>query len=544
MTPLRPRRSAFSALLRGSLLLVASGCSSAAAPGDEDVRPAPTPTPAAIENEVAPEEDTTPESPTPDTLRPVGRAGVENLTFPPLELDPPSASEHEILGVPVYHLHDPDLPLVDVFVQMRGGSAHFPRSRLGPLTGFSTFIRNGGTLELPPDSVDRRADLLALQFGFGSGGTASFATMNSLRSTLDEGLELFTGILTRPGFDRETVEVWRGQELERVRRRVDNPTGLAFDEFNRLMFGDHPVGWVLTEEDLAPQHFTDERLRELQGELLCRDRLILGIAGDLPWEEAEPRIRTFVEAWPPCASDLADLPEPALRMEGGVYILPREVEQSTIVMAHPGGLRQEDSPDFFASRVANLILGGGGFTSRLMSRVRTERGLAYSASSIWTTPLHYEGLVGAITATSTERTVEATGLMLDILEGFRSSPPDEDEVSLAVEQISNGHVFAFQSTRQIVARRMGNLAQGLPEDWLEIYLRGIQDVGPGDVFRVAGQYIDPGRMTILIVGDPERFDPGIDALGPLHRLSLDGEVVPWDGPLPGSEGAPEAGQSG
>jgi zinc protease len=470
-----------------------------------------------------------------DTLRPVGREAVERLTFPPLVLDPPSASEHQVLGVTVYHLHDPALPLVDLFVQMRGGSAHFPRDQLGPLTGFSHFIRNGGTLELPPDSVDRRVDLLALQLGFGSGGTGSFATLNSLRSTFDEGLQLFQGILTRPGFDRETVEVWRGQELERVRRRPDNPGGLAFDEFNRLMFGDHPVGWVLEEGDLEPDRFTDERLREIQAELLCRDRLILGLAGDLSWDEAEPRIRRFLEAWPSCTSELEDAPEPELRREGGVFILPRPVEQSTIVMAHPGGLRQEASPDFFASRVANLILGGGGFTSRLMARVRTERGLAYGASSLWTTPLRYEGLVGALTSTAPEQTVEATGLLLEILDEFRSEPPREEEVTLAVDQISNGHVFAFQSARQIVARRMGNLAQDLPEDWLEIYLEGIQQVGVDDVFRVARERIDPERMTILIVGDPARFDPGIEALGRLHRLSLDGTITAWEGTLPGAE---------
>ena len=478
---------------------------------------------------------------TPDTLqvdpRPVGREAVEALRYPPLRLDPPEAQEYRVLDVPVYHLHDPSLPLVDVFVQMEGGTAHFPRRELGPISGLSTFLRYGGTQELPPDSVDRKVDLLALQLSFGSAGSGHFASLNSLPATLDEGLELVGRLLTRPGFDREVVEVWRGQELERVRRRADNPTSLAYDEFNRLMFGDHPVGWVMQEEDLAPEHFTEERLRMLQEHLLCRERLILGIVGDLTWEEAEPRVESFLDDWPPCPGELPEAPAPEMRTGGEVFILPREVEQTTIIMAKPGGIRQEASPDYYASRVANLILGGGGFSSRLMTRVRTEQGLAYGASSLWTTPLRYEGLVGAVTSTRAERTLDAVSLTLEVMEDFRADPPDDAEVSRAVEQMANGYVFAFQSTRQIVARRMGDLAQGLPEDWLERYLDGIQEVRPADVHRVARRWIDPDAMTILLVGDPARFGPGLKDLGPLYRVELDGSVHPWE-PLPPND-APE-----
>ncbi len=472
----------------------------------------------------------------PDTLqvdpRPVGREAVEALTYPPLRLDPPEAGEYRVLDVPVFHLHDPSLPLVDVFVQMEGGTAHFSRDELGPISGFPTFLRYGGTRELPPDSVDRKVDLLALQLGFGSAGGGRFATLNSLPATLDDGLEVLSAMLIRPGFDREVVEIWRGQELERVRRRADNPTSLAYAEFNRLMFGDHSVGWVIQEEDLAPEHFTDERLRSLQDRLLCRERLILGVVGDLTWEEAEPRIERFLADWPPCARELPEPPAPEMRTGGGIYILPREVEQTTIIMAKPGGVRQEASPDYYASRVANRILGGGGFSSRLMTRIRTEEGLTYGASSIWTTPLRYEGLVGAVTSTRPERTLDAVELTLEVLDDFRERPPDEEEVARAVEEISNGYVFAFQSTRQIVARRMGDLAQGLPDDWLERYFDGIQAVDPADVHRVARRWIVPDEMTILLVGDPERFGPGIEALGPLYRLDLDGSVRPWDAPPP------------
>lgn len=462
--------------------------------------------------------------------RAVGRDAAGSLPVPELVLEAPQAAEYRILDVPVYHLHDPTLPLVDVYIQMRGGVNHYPREELAPLLGFSSFLRNGGTRDLPPDSVDLRLDLAAVQLGFGSGGGGRYVSMNVLTSAVDEGLTLVGDILTEPGFDGEAVEVWRRQELDRLRRRTDNPTSLAFEEFNRLVFGDHPVGWQLEEGDLDPENFRPERLQELASRLLCRDRLILGIAGDLTWEEAEPRVRAFLERWPRCDDPLPEAPIPDMRRGPAVVILPRPLEQTTIVMAQPGGIVQEDSPDYFASRVADLILGGGGFSSRLMTRVRSEEGMTYGASSLWTTPVRHEGLVGAVTATRPERTVEAVELILEILDELRTEEPGADEVQTALDQILNGYVFAFQSARQVVSRRMGDLVQGLPEDWMERYLQGIGAVTPEDVLRVAGRHIDPTAMTILLVGDPDRFGPGMERLGelgPVYRLSTDGSLSPF-----------------
>ncbi len=464
----------------------------------------------------------------PDTVPVIGREAVEALTFSALVFDPPEADEYEVMGVPVVHLDDPTLPLVDLFVQLRGGPAHLPRERLAAATALPSLLRTGGTTALPPDSVDLRIDLLALQLSLAGGGGGIFAGLNALTHTLDEGMDLLGGLLLDPGFDQEMLEVWRGQELEWILRREDDPGSLAFSEFNRLMFGDHPVGWVMGEEDVGPERLSRETLLEVHRTLVCRDRLILGVAGDLTWEEALPRIERFLEPWPECTVPLRDPPAPSIRDEGGVFILPREVEQSTVVMARPGGILQEDAPEYFASRIADHLLGSGGFSSRIMTRVRTEQGLAYGASSLWTASRRHEGLLGALTATRPERTVEAARLLVEILEGFRGEVPAEEEVRDALDEIANGYVFAFESAAQIVSRRMAYRAQELPDGWLERYLEGLQEVTPEAIARVTAEHLDTERMTILIVGDPERFDPGLEELGPLHELSPDGSWRRWE----------------
>jgi predicted Zn-dependent peptidase len=463
-----------------------------------------------------------------DTLRPVGRAGVERLQVPPLTFEPPRASKHEVAGVTVFHLHDPTLPLVDFMVQIRGGTGHFPREKMASVSGMATFLRNGGTRSLSPDSVALLADLLAMDMGFASGGGGTVASLNSLTDTLDEGLDLFREVLTAPGFDPEVVEIWKAQQLEQVRRRTEDPVSLAYQEFNRLMYGDHPVGWVLEEGDLAEDRLDEERLREVHRTLFCRDRLTLGVAGDVEWEEIRPRIERFLAAWPVCESELQPAAEPEMRRSGAVYILPRETEQTTIVLGQPGGTRAEDSSDYFATQVGNLILGGGGFTSRLMRRLRTEEGLTYGASSLWTNPRGYEGVFGVVTQTRAERTPDALQAIAEILDEFRTTLPEADERDRAVDQIANGYVFAFASASQIVARQMNNHVLDLPEGWLERFLEGIQAVEPEDIRRVAAEHLEPGAMSVLLVGDATRFDPWIEGFGPIYRLSPDGTVEPWE----------------
>ena len=475
-----------------------------------------------------------------DQYLPVGRAAVEALEFPPLVFEPPVVDEHEVSGVLVFHLYDATVPLVDVQVQIQGGIGHFPRSALGPLSALPTLLRNGGTRRAPPDSVDRALDLLAAQLTIAAGAGGTSVGLNVLEDRLEPALALLSEILLEPAFSADALEVWRGQEVARIRGREDDAGSLAFSEFNRLMYPDHPVGWVMEEDEISPDRVSVAGLRNLHSDLFCRDRLVLGVSGDVAWEEAERVLAEFIAPWPECDAPLPTPPGARVRSEGGVFVLPRPVDQSTIIAAGPSRIRLGDTPEFFASRVADFVLGGGGFSSRILSRLRTEEGLAYGAGSVWTAPILYDGIVGGLTASGASTTVRAAELLLEVLGEVRAAPPTQAEVDEAVETTSTSYVFAFDSPALIVARQMSYRLQRLPTTWLFRYLEGLQAVTPDQVAEVVAQEIDTARMTLLIVGDAERFGPGLEALGPVYRLSPDGTYVPWVSAASGPGGSPQS----
>jgi zinc protease len=450
---------------------------------------------------------------------PSGRERVEALQFGPLEFEPPVPERHEVAGVRVLLLEDRTLPVVDVFARFRGGYGLFEREWYASAMGLPALLRSGGTLDLPPDSVDELLEYYAMQASFGTGGGSVAISMNTLTEHLDVAFGIWSDLITKPRFEPSAIELWRGRELESARRLADDPGSLAYSSFNHLLYGDHPVGWSTTPADLDPALVTPERFHAMHERIVCRENLILGVSGDASWDDMRPLLERLVADLASCPEALPRAPAPDIRRGGGVFVLERDLAQAFIVMAHPTSVRLADDRSYYAATIGNSILGGGGFSSRLLARLRTQEGMTYAASSFWTIPRRYDGLLGATTSTRPETTVPAIEAILDAMEEMRVSPPSEAEVRTAVDVVVNGFAFNFETPGQIVSRMMYYVAEDWPEDWLERYARGIQEVEPSDIQDAFADQLRPDDMTILVVGDMERMGrERLAELGPVTVL--------------------------
>ena len=193
--------------------------------------------------------------------RPVGREAALSLRFSELRFDPPEVQEQTLeSGVPVFLTEDHSLPLVTLYARFKGGYALLPRSLYAAAFALPSLLRNGGTAILPPDSVDFLLDYYALEVTFGGAGQSTSSSVNTLTTNLEPAIQLWTDILASPRFDSLEVEVWRDRQLETLRRRGDDAGVLAVSEFNRIMFGDHPIGWELDGEDLSPERLNSKSI--------------------------------------------------------------------------------------------------------------------------------------------------------------------------------------------------------------------------------------------------------------------------------------------
>ncbi len=164
----------------------------------------------------------------------------------------------------------------------------------------------------------------------------------------------------------------------------------------------------------------------------------------------------------------------------------------------------KSDPDFFPLTVVNFIIGGGGFKSRLMSEIRSNRGLAYSVGSIYSAEVDY-GIFAAYCFTKSDTTLESITLIKEILEQVKKEGISVEELEWAKSSIINNFIFEFTSPFQIVDKRVAIAYNKLPKEFLETYRERIMAITVDDVNRVAADYLHPDRMVLVVVGNERRF---------------------------------------
>jgi predicted Zn-dependent peptidase len=214
---------------------------------------------------------------------------------------------------------------------------------------------------------------------------------------------------------------------------------------------------------------------------------------------------------------LPEIPQPAAVFAAETIYGKKDVNQTVIRMGHLGVTK--DSPDIYALRVLDYILGGS-FTSRLTTEVRTNQGLAYNVGSHFEIGRRYTGSFTAETETKAESTVRAISLMKEIIAGMTREPVTDQELNAAKEYIINSFMFGFTSPASIVTQRARLEFYGYAPDYLEKYRDNISKVSKADVLAAARKHLKPEAFKLVVIGDASRFDKPLSTFGTVRELDL------------------------
>ncbi|MGH7644355.1 MAG: M16 family metallopeptidase [Gemmatimonadales bacterium] len=439
----------------------------------------------------------------------------------PLRFQPPAPKRVTLSnGVPVYLLRDASLPVLNVQIASQAGVAHLPDSLWGVGWQADGLLRTGGTTRLTPDSVDKLVEFYALNIGFATDNESSSGFVAGLARYNDVMLELAFDMMRNPRNDSSRVRITQAQQQEGWRRRNDQPQSVLGRAWNQVMLGDHPLGRsIVTPPEIAG--FTRERFRWVQERIFCPQNLLLGVSGDFDERALLRKLESLFRGWPACKPGLRDMPP--LRFAAGpqVVLVEKDINQTNIRMGHGGGIRVADTPDYFAAQVADFLLGGSGFTSRLLQRVRSDSGFAYSTFSVWEADTKREGMFFAGAQIRAEKTVAGVKLMRDVVASMERDPVTAEDVRLAQDNTVNSFVVQFETAGQIVGQQLQYAVDSLPANWFDVYLRGVQAVTPPQVTAVAQHFIKPDRLVTVVVGKSATFDRPLAELGTVTLLPVD-----------------------
>lgn len=431
----------------------------------------------------------------------------EEIKFKALRFEPPKAEDfrHTLSnGVTVYMAPSSEFPLVTVQFSFKGGEYLEPAGKSGLAQMTGAMMRRGGTTSIKAEELDEQLDFLAAQVSCSIGATRASASINSLTSNFDDAFALFIDMLRNPAFEPAKTEIYRAETLENMKQRNDDASTIQAIQLRRLVWGpDHYEGRYATQQSI--ESISLEDMQAFHSRIFHPGNLIIGVVGDFDTKEMLAKLDSALSGWP-AGETIPDPQDTMQTFEPGVYFVEKDIPQGKVTIVQRGVRR--DDPDWAAIDVMNDILGGGGFTSRLLKRIRNDEGLAYGAGSGFSDRVHYPGTFQATFASKNRTVALAAKLTLEEIERIRTEKVSEEELKTAKESFIETFPRTFESKQGMVSVFIDDQWTNRPKGFWQNYRQSISKVTAEDVQRVARERLDPSQMAMLVVGKWEEVLPG------------------------------------
>ncbi|SYZ74377.1 Peptidase M16 domain protein [Candidatus Zixiibacteriota bacterium] len=439
-------------------------------------------------------------------------AHPDQLKFKDLNYQPPKAAEYRHTlqcGATAYIIENHETPAFNLTVMVRTGSIYEPveKAGLADMTGY--LMRNGGVTGMTAKQIDERLAYLAGDISVRIDDTRGTASLFCLSKDIDEGMGLFKKILKDPVFDTAALSRYRTDVLSELSQRNASTEDIERREWQFLMYGNHPCTTPLRRTEKSINSITRDDMLAFQKKYFFPKNFILAVSGDFKTADIISKLSALFSGWPSHELQLPPVPDQIPDPKPGVYIVEKaDVNQSRIRLGHIGVKR--DIPEQYALMVANDILGGGGFTSRIVSRVRSDEGLAYNAGSAFDRPVLYPGTFRAWFQTKHATAAFGTRLIVDEIKRIRTEKCDTTVVNDSKSGFIGNLVNPFSSKTSIVSTFADDQYTGRPDDYWQNYTKNIQAVTPDDVLAAAQKYLHPDKLVFLIIGNADEIKKGSD----------------------------------
>ena len=442
-----------------------------------------------------------------------------SMTFPPVEFAPPEPSRIVLEnGLVVYLLEDHELPLVNLSAMMRTGGWLEAQDKIGLAALTGSVMRSGGGGGRTAEQVDEELEQFAIELSMSIGRHSGAASLDVLSKDLERGLKIFAGLLRQPAFEAPRVELAKLQAIEGIRRRQDHPGSIVGREFLKQLYGpEHPSARESTIESI--KGITRDDLIAFHQRTVHPNGIILGVTGDFKRDEMLALLRATFGDWQ--KGEVPELNIADAREAGGpsiVRFVNKDTSQTHLRIGHL--TIREDDPDYVPLAIANDILGGSSFRSRLFNDVRTKRGLAYSVGSRLSVGMHDQGVWLMRAETKLPSTQEVISRFVANMERMRTELVTDEELAEAKQAYVNSFVFSFASPAAVVGRFVELEYDGLPKDFLQQLRARVIALSKEDILRAAQKHFRPNRLTIVAVGPGEALPKLLSGFGEVKEIKL------------------------
>jgi zinc protease len=403
-------------------------------------------------------------------------------------------------GLIVLHSENHNLPIVMVTLIVKAGQVNEPAEKAG-LANLAAELLSEGTKTRTSKVISEETDFIGASLDASAGSDYTTVTLSVLKKDVNKGFDLCSDILLNPSFPAEEIDRKKDIIKGSLKQHEEEPSFLAERAFRKEIFGEHPYGRLIEGSVETINAIQRDDLINFHKYYFLPNNSILSVVGDLTQEELIVLLEKYLGGWK--SEEL--LPRVAKKSEGSkarkVIKIEKDLTQANIILGNPGIGRE--NPDYYAVTVMNYILGGGGFSSRLMQTVREKMGLAYDVHSFFAT-YKETGSFQAGVQTKNESANAAIDEILKQIEKMKKEEVSEQELSEAKAYLTGSFPRRLDTNRKISDFLASIEFYNLGLNYDRKYIEYINSVTKEDVLRVSGKYLDPENGVLVVVADQKK----------------------------------------
>jgi len=451
------------------------------------------------------------------------RSKPPELGPPPKVSLPPIITRQLPNGLKLMIVEQHELPLADFVLLVGSGSTADPANKPGIANLLSAMLREGTTTRKSLEIADQIA-FLGIRLFPASSWESSTLSLHTPTAQLDSALALFADVALHPSFPANEFERVRKTQLTELLQLRDQGAAIASIAFPAIIYGSaHPYGAPAQGTEASVKALTTGDLQSYYEANFRPNNATLIVVGDVTPTQVEQKINALFGSWQRADIHQLNYSEPPKSGTTTIFLIDKPgAAQSSFRIGAVGVPRS--TRDYFALTVMNTILGGS-FTSRLNQNLRETRGFTYGAGSRF----DMRRAAGPFLASAEIVTAKSDSALLEFmkeLNGIRQPVPPA-ELSRAKRYLQLQLPGNFETTQQIAAALVPVALYGLPLDYFNNYVQNIEGVTQADVARVAQQYINPGSLAVVIVGDRKTIEQGLKSanIGPILIRDITGQPI-------------------
>ncbi len=400
-----------------------------------------------------------------------------------------------------------DAPLVSIAVVVQTGTLNEGPGQDG-LASLTAELMKEGAGSRTSQQLAEEASSMGGSLAISAGSDTTTARIGVLSEFASPAVRLLADVIQKPTLPEADFPRIQAALLRNLAVGKSRPAFLAEDGLARAMFpAGHPYARAFPDETFVKKH-TAADVRNFYATQFGAARARLYVVGKFDRVQVKQAIEQTFSGWKRGPELIRNVPKMEAKRQV-LFIDRPNSEQAVVRFAVPVPL-DPTQPDFIPMQVADSLLGGS-FISRITTNIREEKGYTYSPGS--SIRNNYKSAFWAHNSEIANKfAAPAIQEILKEVNRLRAEPPSDEELGRIKAEMAGTFVIRNANNNGVLQQLAYVDAQGLTDDYLRTFVTKVQAVNRADIQRLAETYLNPAKMTYVVVGDKAKIQEAMDFL--------------------------------